>query len=71
MARDSEVLEMLAELPLDQARVLEAYIQAADKERWGLEANLLQAQQQVTQLTQALGVANIRLGGIALLLQGK
>ena len=71
MANDKKVLDLLPSLTLEQAEAVEQYVQAVDEDRTAASNEAAVLQLRVADLQRALSLANIKLGGIAMLLQGK
>lgn len=71
MPNDSRVLAMLPSLTLEQAEAVEAYVQDVDECARVATNEVAVLKLRVADLERALSLANIKLGGIAMLLQGK
>lgn len=71
MANDNRVLEMLPSLTLEQAEAVEQYVQAVDEDRTAATNDAAVLRLRVADLERALALAQVKLGGIAMLLQGR
>lgn len=78
MPNDNRVLEMLPSLTLEQAEAVEQYVRDCDISEGLADESAREARNEaavlrlrVADLERALSLANIKLGGIAMLLQGK